>query len=176
MRVRKTLTVKCNPCRMSEVDLHAALRVHFNFPAFRPGQAETIQHVLHGHHTLVVMPTGSGKSLIYQLAALQLPGVTLVISPLTATATSHVQDDIIQLLGLAAVERIAIGYRPNLTPSASIRRGIAARSRRGERSRCWDLTFATFIHVRILNWQRRSSGAARSYRSCIPIRRPKSRT
>ena len=57
---------------MSEVDLHAALRAHFNFPAFRPGQAEAIQQVLHGQHTLVVMPTGSGKSLIYQLAALQL--------------------------------------------------------------------------------------------------------
>ncbi len=70
--------------RMSEVDLHAALRVHFSFPAFRPGQAEAIQRVLNGQHTLVVMPTGSGKSLIYQLAALQLPGVTLVISPLIA--------------------------------------------------------------------------------------------
>jgi superfamily II DNA helicase RecQ len=55
--------------RMSEVDLHAALHTHFNFPAFRPGQAEAIQHVLHGQHTLVVMPTGSGKSMIYQLAA-----------------------------------------------------------------------------------------------------------
>jgi ATP-dependent DNA helicase RecQ len=70
--------------RMSEVDLHAALRVHFNFAAFRPGQAEAIQHVLPGHHTLVVMPTGSGKLLIYQPAALQLPGVTLVVSPLIA--------------------------------------------------------------------------------------------
>ena len=38
--------------------------------------------MLSRHHTLVVMPTGSGKSLIYQLAALQLPGVTLVIAPL----------------------------------------------------------------------------------------------
>jgi ATP-dependent DNA helicase RecQ len=76
--------------RMSEVDLHAALRAHFNFPAFRPGQAEAIQQVLHGRHTLVVMPTGSGKSLIYQLAALQLPGVTLVISPLIALMKDQV--------------------------------------------------------------------------------------
>ena len=161
---------------MSEVDLHVALRAHFNFPAFRPGQAEAIQQVLRGQHTLVVMPTGSGKSLIYQLAALRLPGVTLVVSPLTATATSHVQDDVIQLLGLTPVARIVTGYRPNLTPSASIRRGIAVRSRRGERSRCWDLAFATFIHVRILNWQRRSSAVARFYRNCIPTRHPKART
>jgi ATP-dependent DNA helicase RecQ len=76
--------------RMSEVDLHAALRAHFNFPAFRPGQAEAIQQVLDGRHTLVVMPTGSGKSLIYQLAALQLPGVTLVISPLIALMKDQV--------------------------------------------------------------------------------------
>ncbi len=64
---------------MPEVDLLQALHTHFNFPAFRPGQAEAIHHVLNGQHTLVVMPTGSGKSLINQLAALQLPGVTLVI-------------------------------------------------------------------------------------------------
>ena len=48
---------------MSEVDLHAALHQHFNFPAFRPGQEAALQSVLGGHHTLVVMPTGSGKSL-----------------------------------------------------------------------------------------------------------------
>lgn len=57
---------------MSEVDLRAALQHHFNFPAFRPGQAAALQHVLNQRDTLVVMPTGSGKSLIYQLAVLQL--------------------------------------------------------------------------------------------------------
>jgi hypothetical protein len=61
---------------MSEVGLQAALHVHFNFPAFRSGQAEAIQQVLRGQHTLVDMPPGSGKSLIFHLAALQLPGVT----------------------------------------------------------------------------------------------------
>jgi ATP-dependent DNA helicase RecQ len=85
---------------MSEVDLHATLRVHFNFPAFRPGQAEAIQHVLHGQHTLIVMPTGSGKSLIYQLAALQLPGVTLVVSPLITLMKDQV--DSLTRRGLAA--------------------------------------------------------------------------
>ena len=88
-----------NRC-MSEVDLHAALHEHFNFPAFRPGQAEAIQHVLRGQHTLVVMPTGSGKSLIYQLAALQLPGVTLVVSPLIALMKDQV--DSLTRRGLAA--------------------------------------------------------------------------
>lgn len=70
--------------RFPVMDLDAALRHYFNFPAFRPGQAAAIQHVLAGRDTLVVMPTGAGKSLIYQLAALQLPGAALVFSPLVA--------------------------------------------------------------------------------------------
>ena len=85
---------------MSEVDLHAALHRHFNFPAFRPGQEAALQSVLNGRHTLVVMPTGSGKSLIYQLAALQLPGVTLVISPLIALMKDQV--DSLTRRGIAA--------------------------------------------------------------------------
>src|SRR5689334_3248670 len=70
--------------------LHAALHRHFNFPEFRPGQQAAIEHVLAGEDTLVVMPTGSGKSLIYQLAALMLPGTTLVISPLVALMKDQV--------------------------------------------------------------------------------------
>jgi len=65
-------------------DLKSALRQHFGFPEFRPGQQVALEYVLAGRDTLVVMPTGSGKSLIYQLAALLLPGITLVISPLIA--------------------------------------------------------------------------------------------
>jgi len=71
-------------------DLLAALHTHFGFAAFRPGQAEAIAHLLAGQHTLVVMPTGAGKSLIYQLAALRLPGLTLVISPLIALMKDQV--------------------------------------------------------------------------------------
>ena len=67
-----------------------ALRQYFAFPAFRPGQDTAIDHVLNGRDTLVVMPTGSGKSLIYQLAALLLPGTTLVISPLVSLMKDQV--------------------------------------------------------------------------------------
>ncbi len=66
------------------------LRRQFGFPAFRPGQEEALSHVLAGRDTLVVMPTGSGKSLIYQLAALMLPGTALVISPLVALMKDQV--------------------------------------------------------------------------------------
>jgi ATP-dependent DNA helicase RecQ len=62
----------------------SALHRYFAFPHFRPGQAEAINFLLAGRDTLVVMPTGSGKSLIYQLTAMLLSGVTLVVSPLVA--------------------------------------------------------------------------------------------
>jgi ATP-dependent DNA helicase RecQ len=66
----------------TSIDLNAALRRHFAFPNFRSGQREALEYVLAGKDTLVVMPTGHGKSLIYQLAALLLPGTALVVSPL----------------------------------------------------------------------------------------------
>jgi ATP-dependent DNA helicase RecQ len=72
------------------LDLHAALQDYFAFPAFRPGQEEALNHVLNQRDALVVMPTGSGKSLIYQLAALALPGTTLVVSPLVALMKDQV--------------------------------------------------------------------------------------
>lgn len=77
---------------MSETapDLHAALRQYFAFPHFRPGQAEALQHLAAGRDALVVMPTGSGKSLIYQLGALLQPAATLVVSPLVALMKDQV--------------------------------------------------------------------------------------
>lgn len=58
------------------------LRRSFSHEAFRPGQAPVVQSALDGHDLLAVMPTGSGKSLCYQLPAVVLPGLTLVVSPL----------------------------------------------------------------------------------------------
>jgi ATP-dependent DNA helicase RecQ len=71
-------------------DLTATLRTRFGFAAFRPGQAKAIESLLAGEHALVVMPTGAGKSLIYQLTALLRPGLTLVISPLIALMKDQV--------------------------------------------------------------------------------------
>ncbi len=68
-----------------------ALQHYFGFDQFRPGQAETIQRILEGRHTLLVMPTGSGKSLTYQLPALLLAHLTLVISPLIALMKDQVE-------------------------------------------------------------------------------------
>jgi ATP-dependent DNA helicase RecQ len=64
--------------------LEAALRERFGLDSFRIGQKEAIEGVLAGRDGLVIMPTGAGKSLVYQLPALLLPGLTVVVSPLIA--------------------------------------------------------------------------------------------
>jgi len=73
-------------------DLNQALTKHFHFAHFRPGQKEVIEASLAGDDVLAVMPTGSGKSLCYQLPALLLPGLTLVISPLVALMKDQVDN------------------------------------------------------------------------------------
>jgi len=64
--------------------LREKLREHFGFRRFRPGQAEAMSAIVEGRDTLVIMPTGSGKSLCYQLPGLVLEGKTVVVSPLIA--------------------------------------------------------------------------------------------
>jgi len=60
------------------------LQQYFGYDEFRPGQQQVIQQLLSGHSAAAVFPTGGGKSLCYQLPALSLPGITLVVSPLIA--------------------------------------------------------------------------------------------
>ena len=70
--------------QVTKAEALALLRERFGHENFRKGQWEPIKALLDGRDALVVMPTGSGKSLIYQLAALALPGLTVVVSPLIA--------------------------------------------------------------------------------------------
>ena len=105
------------------------MRSQFGIPALRHGQEEVIRAVLEGKNTLAVMPTGSGKSLTYQLPALVLPGLTLVVSPLLALIQD--QTDKLKAVG-APVARLdsTVGVRERRKTLEGIVKGGARRS-------CW---------------------------------------
>jgi ATP-dependent DNA helicase RecQ len=71
--------------------LQRRLRRQFNLREFRPGQERVIRDLLAGKDVLAIMPTGAGKSLTYQLTAFELPGVTVVVSPLLALMSDQLQ-------------------------------------------------------------------------------------
>src|SRR4051812_3877038 len=73
-------------------DVLTELRTHFRHEQFRTGQEEIVAAVMAGHDVLAVMPTGSGKSLGYQLPAVMLPGTTLVVSPLISLMKGQVDE------------------------------------------------------------------------------------
>ncbi len=87
--------------RVTKADARALLRDRFGHDDFRRGQWEPIEALLDGRDALVVMPTGSGKSLIYQLTALASPGLTVVVSPLIALMKD--QKDKLEAQGVDAV-------------------------------------------------------------------------
>jgi ATP-dependent DNA helicase RecQ len=80
--------------------LHATLKENFGFEKFRPNQEDIINCILSGQDTLAIMPTGGGKSICFQLPALILPGITIVISPLIALMKDQV--DSLKANGIAA--------------------------------------------------------------------------
>lgn len=84
----------------NDQDIAATLRESFGFDAFRPGQREVIEHLLAGRSAAAVFPTGGGKSLCYQLPAVLLPGLTLVVSPLIALMKDQI--DALAARGIAA--------------------------------------------------------------------------
>ncbi len=90
---------------MAEIELSSlrrALRRRFGFNHLREGQEEVIRSVLAGRDTLALMPTGAGKSLCYQLAGSQLPGITVIVSPLISLMKDQVEK--MQDLGLPAAQ------------------------------------------------------------------------
>ena len=103
-------------------DVRRILREQFGFLRFRPGQEQAVKAAMEGRDTLVIMPTGSGKSLCFQLPALALEGTTVVVSPLIALMKD--QADALQERG---VEVAAI---PAVPPVRSTRR--TTRSLRGD--------------------------------------------
>ncbi len=76
----------------SQETIHAALQRYWGYSDFRAPQGEIVQSILTGRDTLVIMPTGGGKSICFQLPALLQTGLTLVVSPLVALMENQVQE------------------------------------------------------------------------------------
>jgi ATP-dependent DNA helicase RecQ len=87
-------------------DLSRALQRHFGHAEFRPGQEAVVQAALAGRDVLAVMPTGSGKSIGYQLPALLLEGTTLVVSPLIALMKDQVDELVRRGIPAAAIHSL----------------------------------------------------------------------
>jgi ATP-dependent DNA helicase RecQ len=90
----KMPTVKKSPGKktsiVQKIDLNAALQEHFGFKEFKDQQKHIIETLLSGKDTFVIMPTGGGKSLCYQLPAMISPGVAIIVSPLIALMKNQV--------------------------------------------------------------------------------------
>jgi ATP-dependent DNA helicase RecQ len=99
-----------------------ALERVFGFASFRPGQQEILEAVFAGENILAVMPTGSGKSLGYQLPAIVRPGLTIVVSPLIALMRDQVQQ--LQARGIAAA---ALNSSNSGEDNAAIEAGLRRR-------------------------------------------------
>ncbi len=97
---RRPAAVSDKEARTAMDDARRVLREVFGFADFRPGQEEAIAALLAGRHALTVMPTGSGKSLCFQIPALVMDGLTVVVSPLIALMQDQVAA--LRLAGVAA--------------------------------------------------------------------------
>ena len=96
---------------MTKDDLHNALKHYFGFEAFKGHQEEIITSVINKENTFVIMPTGGGKSLCYQLPALVLEGTAIVISPLIALMKNQVD----AMRGISSTDSIAHVLNSSLT-------------------------------------------------------------
>ena len=88
---------------IAKSDLQAALKKYFGFDKFKGLQESVIESILNKHHTFVIMPTGGGKSLCYQLPALMQEGTAIVVSPLIALMKNQVD----AIRGLSNEEGVA---------------------------------------------------------------------
>ncbi len=112
--------------KSDEIDLHKELKTYFGFNQFKGLQEEVVKSIITGHNTFVIMPTGGGKSLCYQLPALVLGGTAIVVSPLIALMKNQV--DAIRSLsteyGIAHVLNSSLTKTEITQVKADIRNGV----------------------------------------------------
>jgi ATP-dependent DNA helicase RecQ len=99
--------------KLTPAKLRDRIRDFFGFRKFRPGQREAVNSAMKGRDTLVVMPTGSGKSLCFQLTAITFEGVTVVVSPLISLMKDQVDNLILNGVW-------AVGMNSTLTPDQQV--------------------------------------------------------
>jgi ATP-dependent DNA helicase RecQ len=102
-------------------DAQAALKKFFGYDTFRPMQADIVQTILNGRDVLVIMPTGGGKSICYQIPALVMEGICIVVSPLIALMKDQVE-----------------GLRANGVPAAFLNSSISYEEQRKVEERAYD--------------------------------------
>lgn len=107
----------------TRVEARALLKARFGYEDFRDGQSDVIEHLLEGHSAAAVFPTGGGKSICYQLPALMLDGLTIVVSPLIALMKDQI--DALTARGIRAA-------RLDSTLDAEAWREVMDELRRGE--------------------------------------------
>ncbi len=102
---------------LAEIDLHKELKKYFGFGQFKGLQEDVIKSIINNHNSFVIMPTGGGKSLCYQLPALVKEGTAIVVSPLIALMKNQVD----ALRGISSEEGIAHVLNSSLTKSETQR-------------------------------------------------------
>jgi ATP-dependent DNA helicase RecQ len=110
--------------KSTEIDLHKELKKYFGFNKFKGLQEEVVRSIIYGNNTFVIMPTGGGKSLCYQLPALVLEGTAIVVSPLIALMKNQVD----AIRGLSSDPGIAHVLNSSLTKTeiAQVKKDITA--------------------------------------------------
>ena len=102
---------------MQQIDILDILKRFFGYNSFRKNQEEIIRNVMAGHDTLVLMPTGGGKSLCYQVPALAMPGTAVVVSPLIS-----LMQDQVDALNANGIEAAALNSTNDFNEDTMIRR------------------------------------------------------
>ena len=99
------------------MDIKETLKTYFGYDSFRPNQLEAISQVMQGNDCLVLMPTGGGKSICYQVPAIAMPGTAIVVSPLIS-----LMHDQVQTLRENGIDAAALNSSNDLTDDTIIRR------------------------------------------------------